>query len=30
MIISINWIKKYVPDLPKIDELAALIGSRLV
>ena len=30
MIISVNWLKKFVPNLPEIDELATLIGARLV
>lgn len=30
MIISVNWLKKFVPDLPEIDELSKLIGARLV
>ena len=30
MIISVNWLKKFVPDLPEIDELSKLIGTRLV
>ena len=30
MIISVNWIKKYVPNLPEIGEFATLIGARLV
>lgn len=30
MIISVNWFKKFVPDLPEIDELSKLIGARLV
>ena len=30
MIISVNWLKKIVPDLPEIDELSKLIGARLV
>ena len=30
MIISVNWLKKFVPDLPEIDKLSKLIGARLV
>ena len=30
MIISVNWLKKFVPDLPDIGELSKLIGARLV
>lgn len=30
MIISVNWLKKFVPYLPEIDELSKLIGARLV
>ncbi len=30
MIISVNWLKKFVPDLPEINELSKLIGARLV
>lgn len=30
MIISVNWLKKFVPDLPEIGELSRLIGARLV
>lgn len=30
MIISVNWLKKFVPDLPDISELSKLIGARLV
>ena len=30
MIISVNWLKKFVPDLPELDELSKLIGARLV
>ncbi|MDO4872197.1 MAG: phenylalanine--tRNA ligase subunit beta, partial [bacterium] len=30
MIISVNWLKKFVPDLPEIGELSKLIGARLV
>ena len=30
MIISVNWLKKFVSNLPEIDELATLIGARLV
>ena len=30
MIISVNWLKKFVPDLPDIGELSKLIGVRLV
>lgn len=30
MIISVNWLKKFIPNLPEIDELSRLIGARLV
>ena len=30
MIISVNWLKKFVPNLPEIGELSKLIGARLV
>lgn len=30
MIISVNWLKKIVPNLPEIGELSKLIGARLV
>ncbi|MDO4902389.1 MAG: phenylalanine--tRNA ligase subunit beta [bacterium] len=30
MIISVNWLKKFVPNLPEIGELSRLIGARLV
>ena len=30
MIISVNWLKKFVPNLPEIGELSTLIGARLV
>ncbi len=30
MKISVNWLKKFVPELPEIDELTTLIGARLV
>lgn len=30
MIISVNWLKKFVPELPEISELSRLIGARLV
>ena len=30
MIISVNWLKKFVSDLPDIGELSKLIGARLV
>ena len=30
MIISVNWLKKVVPNLPEIGELSKLIGARLV
>ena len=30
MIISVNWLKKYIANVPPIDELARLIGARLV
>ena len=30
MIISVNWLKKFVPNLPEIGKLSKLIGARLV
>ena len=30
MKISVNWLKKFVPELPEIEELTTLIGARLV
>ena len=30
MISSVNWLKKFVPNLPEIGELSKLIGARLV
>lgn len=30
MIISVNWLKKYIANVPPIDQLAKLIGARLV
>ena len=30
MIISVNWLKKYIANVPPIDKLAKLIGARLV
>lgn len=30
MKISVNWLKKFVPELPQVEELTTLIGARLV
>ena len=30
MIISVNWLKKFVADLPPVEELVKIIGARLV
>ena len=30
MKISVNWLKKFVPELPEIEELTTLIGARWV